>query len=53
MQVGLGGVIAGLNDSESHPDAITGIAIYPYWETTEDEWQIYAELWLGQAQSAR
>ncbi len=53
MQVGLGGVIAGLNDSESHPDAITGIAIYPYWETTEDEWQTYAELWLGQAQSAR
>ncbi len=48
MRAGLAGVITGLNDNESQPSAITGVAIYPYWETTEDEWQTYAELWLGQ-----
>ncbi len=48
MQTGLGGVIAGLNDAESHPDVITGVAVYPYWETSEDEWRTYSELWLGQ-----
>jgi hypothetical protein len=48
MQTGLTGLLAGLNDLDAHPERITGVAIYPYWETTEDEWQTYAELWLGQ-----
>jgi hypothetical protein len=47
VRAGLGGVVAGLNDNESRSDVITGVAIYPYWETTEDEWETYAELWLG------
>jgi hypothetical protein len=50
MRAGLRGVVAGLNDRESHPDVITGVAIYPYWETTDDEWQTYTELWLEQTE---
>jgi hypothetical protein len=48
MQTGLTGLLAGLNDLDAQPGKITGVAIYPYWETTADEWQTYAELWLGQ-----
>jgi hypothetical protein len=50
MVSGLRGTLSGLNDSDTQPDKITGVAIYPYWETTADEWQIYAELWLGQTE---
>lgn len=48
MRSGLKGVIDGLNDAGSYPTAVTGVAIYPYWETDEDEWRVYEELWLGQ-----
>ncbi len=44
---GLQGIINGLNDAEAHPSAVTGVAIYPYWETDEAEWSIYQRLWLG------
>ena len=47
MNSGLIGVIDGLNDGSSRPTAVTGVAIYPYWETDEAEWHIYEELWLG------
>jgi len=47
MRSGLEGVIDGLNDAGSHQAAVTGVAIYPYWETDENEWRIYEELWLG------
>ncbi|MGB9872790.1 MAG: glycosyl hydrolase family 18 protein [Anaerolineae bacterium] len=47
MESGLEGVIDGLNDAKARPAAITGVAIYPYWETDETEWRIYEELWLG------
>jgi hypothetical protein len=50
MQTGLRGFIAGLNDSDTQSERIAGIAIYPYWETTEDEWQTYSKLWLGQTE---
>lgn len=49
MRSGLQGVIEGLNDREARPAAVTGVAIYPYWETDETEWGIYQELWLGQS----
>jgi hypothetical protein len=26
---------------------VTGVAIYPYWETDAAEWSIYDKLWLG------
>lgn len=48
MESGLRGVIAGLNYDEVHP-AFAGIAVYPEWETTEDEWAIYDKLWLGRS----
>jgi hypothetical protein len=48
MQAGLKGIIAGLNDAESHAAIITGVAIYPYWETSDDEWAQYRTLWLDQ-----
>jgi hypothetical protein len=47
MSSGLRGVLTGLNDADTQPGKITGLAIYPYWETTADEWQTYSELWLG------
>jgi hypothetical protein len=47
MLTGLTGTIAGLNDSAARPDAVTGVAIYPYWETDAAEWHIYDQLWLG------
>jgi hypothetical protein len=30
-----------------HARAITGIAVYPHWETDAAEWAIYESLWLG------
>jgi len=47
MRSGLRGTIDGLNDWAAWPDVITGVAIYPYWETDASEWQIYQNLWLG------
>ena len=47
MLSGLQGVIDGLNDMESQPSAVTGVAIYPYWETDAAKWAIYDSMWLG------
>lgn len=47
MTSGLQGIIDGLNDAEACSSAMTGVAIYPYWETGEAEWSIYQRLWLG------
>ena len=44
---GLQGIVDGLNDAVAHPSAVTGVAIYPYWETDEAEWAVYQRLWLG------
>jgi hypothetical protein len=44
---GLDGVIDGLNDRESIPDAVTGVVIYDYWETTPEKWAVYDRIWLG------
>jgi hypothetical protein len=51
MTSGLQGVIDGLNDLASRPSAVTGVAIYPYWETGETEWTVYESLWLGMEQT--
>lgn len=48
MTSGLQGVIDGLNDADARPSAVTGVAIYPYWETGAAEWAAYESLWLGQ-----
>ena len=47
MASGLAGLIAGLNDADAQPERITGAAIYPYWETSADEWATYQSMWLG------
>jgi hypothetical protein len=47
MESGLQGVIDGLNDADARPSAVTGVAIYPYWETDATEWATYESLWLG------
>jgi hypothetical protein len=48
MRSGLQGIVDGLNDAKAHSSAVTGVAIYPYWDTDETEWVIYQTLWLGQ-----
>ena len=50
MATGLRGLLAGLNDLDAKPDKVTGVAIYPYWETSDDEWTTYREVWLGQSE---
>ncbi|MBI3941982.1 MAG: hypothetical protein HY326_03140 [Chloroflexi bacterium] len=47
MVSGLQGVIDGLNDSGNASQRVTGVAIYPYWETDAAEWAVYENLWLG------
>lgn len=47
MMSGLRGVIDGLNDADARPSVVTGVAIYPYWETDATEWATYESLWLG------
>ena len=48
MESGLLGTIDGLNDAASRPRVITGVAIYPHWETTAEDWRTYRRLWLGE-----
>jgi hypothetical protein len=44
---GLLGLLDGLNDDAARPGAVTGVAVYPQWETDEAEWRTYRALWLG------
>ena len=46
MRTGLVGVISGLNYGDYHT-AFSGIAIYPEWLTSDADWSIYDQLWLG------
>lgn len=46
VENGLGGILAGLNDIRSDEKNFAGVAIYPYWETDEKEWEVYDRLWL-------
>lgn len=47
MTSGLQGTLDGLNDLTAVPAVVTGVAIYPYWETDAAEWNLYEALWLG------
>ncbi len=44
MGSGLQGIIDGLNNSRSEEENFAGVAVYANWETEEDEWEIYREL---------
>jgi len=46
VRTGLEGIILGLNNSRSSEENFAGVAIYPYWEMTESEWETYRDLWL-------
>jgi len=46
VENGLKGVIGGLNNSRSNEKVFAGVAIYPDWEMSDEEWQIYQNLWL-------
>lgn len=46
LENGLAGVISGLNNIRSKDENFAGIAIYPYWEMTNEKWSIYEDLWL-------
>jgi len=46
MASGLRGTLDGLNDLAAVPSVVTGVAIYPDWETDAAEWRLYEELWL-------
>ncbi|MBI4975672.1 hypothetical protein HZC20_03260 [Candidatus Peregrinibacteria bacterium] len=46
IENGLKGVIEGLNDIRSSEENFAGVAIYPYWEMTDEKWRIYDKLWL-------
>lgn len=39
------GVLKGLNDIRSDEGAFTGVAIYPEWEMSEEEWGVYDVSW--------
>ncbi|MFH1284488.1 MAG: glycosyl hydrolase family 18 protein [Candidatus Peregrinibacteria bacterium] len=43
---GLAGIVSGLNNIRSNEDSFAGVAIYPYWEIDENEWETYDNLWL-------
>ena len=47
MTSGLLGTMDGMNDGRACPSAVTGVAIYPYWETDEAEWAVYEKFWLS------
>ncbi len=46
MRTGLAGVIGGLNEDVGLT-AFSGVAIYPEWLTTDDDWALYHKTWLG------
>lgn len=51
IKSGLDGLTYGLNDRGTISDRIHGIAIYPYWETTDADWDIYTESWLATSEN--
>ena len=46
IENGLQGIINGLNNLRSSEENFAGVAIYPYWEISEEEWGTYDNLWL-------
>lgn len=45
IENGLMGVVSGLNNFRSDEESFAGVAIYSYWEMSEEEWEIYNTLW--------
>lgn len=46
IENGLRGMIAGLNNLRSNEANFAGVAIYPYWDINEKEWETYEELFI-------
>ncbi len=45
MENAIKGIVAGLNNIRSDEKNFAGIAIYPYWEIDDNEWEVYQKLW--------
>lgn len=45
IENGLVGIIKGLNNSRSKEENFAGVAIYPYWEIDDKEWNTFDKLW--------
>jgi len=39
------GILSGLNDIRAHEENFTGVAIYPEWEISNEEWKVFDTLW--------
>ena len=48
VETGLRGIISGLNNTRSDEDNLEGVAIYPYWEMSESEWDTFDKLWINE-----
>jgi hypothetical protein len=51
MALGLQAALDALQRLPGQARQITGVAIYPYWETDAAEWATYEAFWLGKAKS--
>lgn len=47
MRSGLMGTLDGLYSSQAWSPAVTGVAVYPFWEMDAEDWASYGTLWLG------
>jgi hypothetical protein len=45
VENGLTGIISGLNNSRSNEKSFAGVAIYPYWEISDKEWNTFDKMW--------
>jgi len=43
---GIGGVLCALKFCRSCTTTVTGLAVYPYWETDAQEWGVFRRMWL-------
>lgn len=46
VENGVRGIIDGLNNFRSSEENFAGVAIYPYWEIDDTEWEVYDQYWL-------
>lgn len=51
IENGLKGVLQGLTNWRSREEVFTGVAIYPYWEMDEAEWEMYEKIWQAKEQT--
>jgi len=45
MKNGMQGIVDGMNNFRSNEDSFAGAAIYSFWETDDEEWAQYKNIW--------